>query len=139
MNKNLIIGGVLILLIAGGVVYRLVLSPKIVVTVGTGVVKNFTITVKKSQWEFSPSTIEVQKGDTVKLELINEDSFDHGFALDAFGVSQRLPAGTTMNVEFTVTEEGEYPFYCNLPCGEGEVDGNQRGHFDMEGVIKVKP
>ena len=25
-----------------------------------------------------------------------------------------------------------------LPCGEGEVDGQKRGHFDMVGKIQVR-
>ncbi len=39
---------------------------------------------------------------------------------------------------YLVTQEGEFPFYCSVPCGEGEVDGKKRTHFDMIGKVKVK-
>lgn len=140
MNKYFILIGVIVLVIGGGIFYRLVLLPQSSVPVETGVVKNFTVIARKDQWRFVPGTIDVERGDRVKLEVINEDDYDHGIAIDAFGVSQRMPAKSTINVEFVVTQEGDFPFYCSVPCGEGDVPGQgHRTHFDMIGVIKVKP
>ena len=126
------------LIIGGGIFYRIVLLPQSSVPVETGVIKDFTITAKKDEWRFIPETIEVDRGDKVRLTIINEDEYDHGLAIDAFGVSQRMPAKSTINVEFVVTQIGDFQYYCSVPCGEGVVDGKKRGHFDMVGKIHVK-
>lgn len=139
MNKYFILIGMTVLILGGGIFYRLVLLPQSSVPVETGVVKNFTIIAKENGWEWEPETIEVDRGDRIKLEVINEDEYDHGLAIDAFGVSQRMPAKSTINVEFVVTQVGDFQYYCSVPCGEGIVDGKKRTHFDMIGVIKVRP
>lgn len=138
MNKYFILIGIIILVLGGGIFYRVVLLPQGSVPVETGVIRNFTVIAKENEWRFIPETIEVDRGDRVKLEIINEDEYDHGLAIDAFGVSQRMPAKSTINVEFVVTQVGDFPYYCSVPCGEGIVDGKKRTHFDMIGVIKVK-
>ena len=139
MNKYFIIIGIAVLIIGGGIFYRTVLLPQSSVPVETGLIKNFKVVSDKDKWRFAPETIEVDRGDRVKMEVVNEDEYDHGIAIDAFGVSQRMPAKSTINVEFVVTQEGDFPFYCSVPCGEGIVDGKKRTHFDMIGVIKVRP
>lgn len=139
MNKYFILIGLTILIIGGGLFYRTFLLSEEAKPVESGVIRNFTIIAKKNEWRWVPETIEVDRGDSIKLELINEDDYDHGVAIDAFGVSQRMPARSTIKVEFVVTQVGDFPYYCSVPCGEGEVDGKKRTHFDMIGVIKVKP
>ena len=139
MNKYFILIGITILIIGGGIFYRTVLLSEADRPVETGVVRNFTIIAEKDEWRWTPETIEVDRGDRIKLEIINEDEYDHGIAIDAFGVSQRMPANATINVEFVATQIGDFQYYCSVPCGEGEVDGVKRTHFDMIGVIKVRP
>ena len=138
MNKYLllIIAGVIIL--GGGAAYRSFLLPQKSIPVSTGRVRTVTITAKKDHWQFEPEAIDAQRGDKIVATIINEDNYDHGFAIDAFGISQRMPAGQTIKVEFVVTQEGDFPFYCSVPCGEGIVDGKKRTHFDMTGKIHVK-
>lgn len=138
MNKYFIILGIGALIVVGGIVYRMFLLPEGSVPVTTGKIREITIVAKKDHWAFAPETIEVERGDKIIATVINEDEYDHGIAIDAFGVSQRMPAKSTIKVEFVVTQEGEFPFYCSVPCGEGEVDGVKRTHFDMIGKIHVK-
>ncbi|MBI1839018.1 MAG: cupredoxin domain-containing protein [Candidatus Colwellbacteria bacterium] len=104
----------------------------------TGEVKHVTIIAKKNEWRFEPEIIDINRGDKVIATVVNEDDYDHGLAIDAFGVSQRMPANSTITVEFTATQAGDFPFYCSVPCGEGIVDGKKRTHFDMIGKIQVK-
>ena len=139
MNKYFILIGITILILGGGIFYRTVLLSEADNPVETGVVRNFTVIAEKDEWRFVPENIEVDRGDRVKLEVVNEDEYDHGIAIDAFGVSQRMPAKSTINVEFVVTQMGDFPFYCSVPCGEGIVNGKKRTHFDMIGVIRVRP
>jgi heme/copper-type cytochrome/quinol oxidase subunit 2 len=138
MNKYFIILGITILIIGGGIFYRAVLLSDADKPVETGVVRNFTIIADKDEWRWTPEEIIVDRGDRVKLEIINEDEYDHGIAIDAFGVSQRMPASSTIYVEFVATQLGDFQYYCSVPCGEGDVDGKKRTHFDMIGVIKVR-
>jgi len=138
MNKFIIIGIILVLLVAGGMFYRTFLLSEEDKPVTTGVVREVTVLAKKDQWRFEPEVIEANQGDKVVMTLINEDAYDHGIGIDAFGVSQRLPANSTIKVEFVVTQAGEFPFYCSVPCGEGHVDGVKRTHFDMIGKLQVK-
>jgi heme/copper-type cytochrome/quinol oxidase subunit 2 len=139
MNKYFYLIGIVILVIAGGIFYRTVLLSDADKPVETGVIRNFKIVAEKDEWRWTPETIEVDRGDRIKLEIVNEDEYDHGIAIDAFGVSQRMPAKSTIFVEFVATQIGDFQYYCSVPCGEGDVAGKKRTHFDMIGVIKVRP
>ncbi|MEK7636482.1 MAG: cupredoxin domain-containing protein [Patescibacteria group bacterium] len=138
MNKYIIIIVATVLIIGGGIFYRVFLLPQNSIPVSTGKVFAITVTSEKNKWNFNPDVIEAERGDKVIMTVVNKDDYDHGIAIDAFGVSQRMPANSTIVVEFTVTQEGDFPYYCSVPCGSGEVDGHDRGHFDMTGVIKVR-
>lgn len=138
MNKFVIIGIILVLVIAGGILYRTFLLSEEDKPVITGVVREITVIAKKDQWRFEPEEIEIQQGDRIIMTVVNEDSYDHGIGIDAFGISQRMPANSTITVEFVATKAGEFPFYCSVPCGEGHVDGVKRTHFDMIGKLRVQ-
>lgn len=138
MNKFFIIGIVLVLLVGGGIVWRTFFLAEESRPVTTGAVREITIVAKQNQWRFVPEDIEIQQGDRVIMTVVNEDAYDHGIAIDAFGISQRMPAKSTIKVEFVATKAGEFPFYCSVPCGEGHVDGVKRTHFDMIGKLHVK-
>lgn len=138
MNKYLILIILAALLLGGGLFYRIYLLPKSSVPVTTGKIREITVTAVKNQWRFDPETVEVDRGDKIVMTVVNEDDYDHGIAIDAFGISQRMPARSTIKVEFVATQEGEFPFYCSVPCGEGMVDGKKRTHFDMIGKLHVR-
>lgn len=91
------------------------------------VVKSFSMTAK--QWEFVPSTITVNKGDTVRLSITSTD-VTHGFSLRQFGVSGNLEPGKTVQVEFVADKKGTFTFLCNVLCGSG--------HSGMKGSLVVK-
>lgn len=152
MNKFAQLGVVLLIIIAGGVLYKQFIGSAEAPT-NTGVVKEFTIISKRLEWRFEPESINVEQGDRIIATVINEDDFDHGFAIDAFGISQRLPANETIIIEFVATKSGEFPFYCSVSCSSsqnpsfglenGEVQtgpykGTEKGHFDQLGKFVVK-
>lgn len=124
--------------IGAGVLYRVFLLPQKSVPVTTGKIREVTITAKKEEWRFNPEVIEAERGDRIIATVVNEDDYDHGIALDVFGISQRMPAKSTITIDFVVTQEGEFPFYCSVPCGEGIVEGKKRTHFDMIGKLHVR-
>ena len=89
-------------------------------------VKEFKIVAK--QWEFEPDTINVKKGDKVRL-LINSIDVTHGFQLGAFGIEIELEPNQETVVEFVVDREGMFFFRCNIFCG--------KGHTAMVGKVVV--
>lgn len=138
MNKYAILGIALVVLIAASAAWS-ALKPDTGNVIGpTGDVKRITITIRKEAWRFDPENINVIQGDKVLLTVVNEDEFDHGIAIDAYGVSQRVPAKSQITAEFIASRAGAFPFYCSVPCGEGEVDGVKRGHFDQVGELTVE-
>lgn len=143
MNKYLSLLLVLVALIGSGIVYRVFFLPDSQKPVNTGAVKEFTVTILKNSWSFSPEVIDVDLGDTLKLKFVNEDDYDHGVGIDSYGVSQRIPARATLDVPpFVVTKAGDFQFYCSVSCGEGIAQGGihkgtSRTHFDQIGTICV--
>src|SRR3989344_1744126 len=135
MNKSITILIVLVLLVGGGIMYRTFFADARAAV--TGNVREYTVIAQKNKWNWSPETFEVTQGDRIKLTVINEDDYDHGFAIDQFGVSQRLPARGTIHVEFVANTAGEWPYYCSVSCGSGMVNGKERTHFDQIGKVGV--
>ena len=80
-------------------------------------------------WEFVPSTITVNKGDTVTLHLKSED-VTHGFLLSAFNVRETLAPGERVDVTFVANKQGTFSFICSVFCGSG--------HDSMSGKLVVK-
>tara|TARA_Y100000310_G_C20699925_1_gene828778 strand:+ start:3596 stop:4045 length:450 start_codon:yes stop_codon:yes gene_type:complete len=88
--------------------------------------KTFVVSAKR--FEFSPSTIEVNEGDTVVIKATSSD-VDHGIAISEFGVNVDLPAGEEVEISFVADKKGEYPIICSVFCGSG--------HKDMTGTLIV--
>lgn len=90
-------------------------------------VKEFDVTAR--QFEFDPSTITVDEGDTVKLNVTSEDT-PHGISIAAFGVSQTLTPNSTKTIEFVADKAGTYPIVCSVVCGSG--------HSSMKATLVVQ-
>lgn len=84
----------------------------------------------ENQWKFDPDILYIKKCDHVILHIYNEDIYDHGFAIEAFGVNNRLFPKRTTKIEFDASNIGEYKFYCSVACGEG--------HYQQTGKIIVE-
>ncbi|MCH7597497.1 cupredoxin domain-containing protein [Patescibacteria group bacterium] len=138
MNKYIIIVIVLVLIIASGAVYRAKFVPEVEKAVVTGIERSISIVTFENTWAFEPEFIEADQGDKIIFTITNRDDYDHGFAIDAFGISQRMPAKSTIVIEFVVTQAGDFPYYCSVSCGSGLVDGEKRGHFNQVGRLHVK-
>jgi len=85
-----------------------------IVANSNGEIKEFNIIANK--FEFIPGTITVNEGDEVILHIESID-VEHGIAIPQFGVSQILPVGQNITVEFVADKAGIYTFYCNVYCG----------------------
>ena len=66
---------------------------------------------------FVPSTIVVNKGDHVKVKVLNNvksDPNQHGFALADFKVEKVVTRGEPQDVEFSADKAGIFPIKCHL-------------------------
>ena len=89
--------------------------------------KEFKITAK--QFAFDPETIEINKGDKVRLIVTSMD-VPHGFSIMEYGINERLNPGEPVAIEFTADKEGEFTMFCSVFCGSR--------HSKMKGKIIVK-
>jgi plastocyanin len=78
-----------------------------------GTVREFT--VRGDQFAFSPTRIEVQKDDIVKVTFTAVD-IPHSFTVDEYRIVKRANAGQTVTFEFRAA--GNARFYCNLAQDE---------------------
>ena len=95
--------------------------------VQTGEVKEFKMTAK--QFAFEPATIEINKGDKVRLIVTSLD-VPHGISIPEYGINERLDPGKEVKIEFTADKEGTFTAFCSVFCGSG--------HSNMKGKIVVK-
>jgi len=77
-----------------------------------------TITIAAKRFEFSPATITLKKGETVRLLVTSED-VTHGFFARPLKIDLDLPAGQAQTVTVTPQEAGTYTVICHHFCGAG--------------------
>jgi uncharacterized cupredoxin-like copper-binding protein len=67
----------------------------------------------KEVYAFSPSSITVVQGDTIRFTFINPEDDPHSFVLPDFAVS--LAPGKTTTAIYVATHVGIFPFQCAVP------------------------
>lgn len=128
MNKFILMTLFATFLIASGIVYQNYYRPPAVAPVkASGNIMEVKVRILENQWKWSPDTIHAKIGDTVILKIFNEDSYDHGFALEQFGINKRTFPKRETVIEFVASKIGAFSFYCSVPCGEGHY--RQTGTF----------
>lgn len=92
-----------------------------------------TVTVSGTEYSFSPSTITIQKGQTVKVEFSNTGQVPHNLKIPSLSVGTRTvqPQQTT-SFTFTAPSSGTFPiqFECTLP---GHAANGMTGSVTEEG------
>jgi nitrous-oxide reductase len=81
----------------------------------------------------TPTVIEVEQGDTVKVALTNiEQTTDelHGFGLLDYNINIVVDPGETKTVTFKADKPGVFPYYCTNFCSAL--------HQEMQGYLIVK-
>lgn len=96
--------------------------------VSAGAEKSFDI--EASSFKFSSTTITVNEGDKVTINLTTKNGM-HDWVVDEFEGARTkvLSAGATDSITFTVDKAGTYEFYCSV--------GNHR-QMGMVGKLIVK-
>lgn len=78
----------------------------------TNAVKEFI--VSGESFSFTPNTISVKKGDTVKITFKNVEGF-HDFKIDEFNVATaRIGGGKEETVTFVADKAGQFQYYCSV-------------------------
>lgn len=67
----------------------------------------------KEVYAFSPSTLTVVEGDTIRFTLINPEDDVHSFVLPDLSVP--LPGNTTTEVAYVAKHAGIFPIVCAVP------------------------
>lgn len=78
----------------------------------TSNVKEFT--VSGFNYGFSPNTLTVNKGDTVKITFKNSGGV-HDFVINEFNVKTKtIRSGDSETVSFVANQAGTFQFYCSV-------------------------
>ncbi len=99
-------------------------------TTATTTTKVVAITIHASNFTFSPATLTVKQGQTVKLTFVNDDGF-HDFVIDEFAGARtkQIKAGVSETIEFVAGKQGTFAYYCSV---------GQHRAMGMEGKLMVE-
>ena len=75
-----------------------------------------TFRVEARQFAYSASELNVNRGDTVTIELVSTDVV-HGLYIDGYGVAVEADPGQTTTISFVADQPGSFRFRCNVTCG----------------------
>ena len=108
-------------IISGILMLGLVFSAFMTVEAKSSKVK--TIKVNISSKGYAPGTINVKKGQKIRLLLTRTDKQNCGgeIVFSSLNIKKTLPVGQTVTVEFTPQEAGEINFTCGMGMMKGKI------------------
>ena len=83
---------------------------------GSAGVKEFDTVI--SGFQYSPSSVTVNYGDTVRIYIKNNDQTTHGISLPSFGVQEFVQPGQTKTIQFVADKRGNSETFCSTDHGE---------------------
>ncbi|HET9946700.1 MAG TPA: cupredoxin domain-containing protein [Patescibacteria group bacterium] len=88
------------------------------------------ISVSASEFAFTPSSITVKAGQTVKITFKNNGQYPHNFTISELSVqTSTIQPGQQTDVTFTPTKTGSFTFICSVP---GHADRGMKGTLTVE-------
>jgi plastocyanin len=91
-----------------------------------------TITIEADSFKFTPNNIKASQEDEIAITITNISDAGHDFTIkDPHGKIIKnvdLPSKQTVEIRITLSEAGEYDFYCDKPF---------HSSFGMKGQIEV--
>ncbi len=63
---------------------------------------------------FFPTTVTVDKKDTVIVQIGNGTDRTHGFSIEGYGVRKTVDPNQTLRVKFKATRAGTFKIFCQL-------------------------
>jgi heme/copper-type cytochrome/quinol oxidase subunit 2 len=96
----------------------------------TSTPQTHNIAINARTFAFEPSTLDVQRGDTVNIHLESLDAV-HGLFIDGYDVNIQAEPGKSADVTFVAEKAGKWKFRCSVTCGAL--------HPFMIGELNVEP
>ena len=88
------------------------------------------IAVSATEFAFSPSSIQTQAGEKVKIVFTNDGSAPHDFRIEGLNIgTEVIRPGQTDTVEFQAPESGKYTFFCSVP---GHREAGMGGNLEVK-------
>jgi plastocyanin len=87
-------------------------APETTATTGGGGEDELKLTAQGFKWD--QTTLQLQAGSQVKVEVSNQDSATHSFTFEAAGADQEVAGGEDATVTFTAPDAGGYQFLCRF-------------------------
>ncbi len=88
------------------------------------------IEIVANEYSFTPSSIGLEKGDSVSITLKNAGATSHTLFMDGYGVTTGSVApGRSGTLSFTADKTGSFDFYCNI---DGHRDLGMRGTMEVK-------
>jgi nitrite reductase (NO-forming) len=95
------------------------------------------VTLKASEFKFSPSSIEVPVGQKVTFTLDNTGVVEHDITIQAAGFTLLAKAGQVATGEFTFNTAGVFDIICSIP---GHKDAGMKGTLTVtDGAAAAAP
>jgi plastocyanin len=133
MNKKILILVIIIVLVIGGYflwknVYQ---SSEELVEGGVAIpVEASEFYVSGTEYSFSPSSITVKPGETVRISFQNDGELPHNLTIGALGIGTRTIApGLVDTIEFVAPVAGTYDFFCSV---SGHKESGMTGTLIVE-------
>jgi cytochrome c oxidase subunit II len=116
------------ILLTGVLLASAVVSGLLIYTGANAVPVERVIHITAKNFQFSPDSITLKKGEPVVFEISSGDR-KHGFSLRAFGLRSDVLPGKVSRIRFTPDKTGKFTFSCDVFCGDG--------HEEMTGTVVV--
>jgi heme/copper-type cytochrome/quinol oxidase subunit 2 len=75
-----------------------------------------TFHIDAQRFEYTPSTLTVNPGDRVTIELTATDVV-HGLSIDGYDLAVTADPGQTARLTFVADQPGSFRFRCTMTCG----------------------
>ncbi len=116
------------ILLTGALLASAVVSGLLIYTRANAVPVETVIHITAKNFQFSPDSITLKKGEPVAFEISSGDR-KHGFSLRAFGVRSDVLPGKVSRIRLTPDKTGKFTFSSDVFCGDG--------HEEMTGTVIV--
>lgn len=85
-------------------------APETTAAAGGGGEDELKLTASDFKWD--PTSLEMQAGSEVKVEVSNQGAATHSFTFEEAGADQDIAAGEDATVTFAAPDAGTYQFLC---------------------------
>jgi len=101
------------ILLLSAVLVAIGLTP---ISFGTASPSSRHVHVRARSYEYTPATIDVQRGDRVTIELESTDAV-HGLRIDGYDLEVRSSPGQPAQLTFLADRPGVFRVRCSVTCG----------------------